>query len=47
MYQVRALHTFEVTPLGHVQANPITYLSDGKQQVATAAGKALFAFGEE
>jgi alcohol dehydrogenase (cytochrome c) len=32
---------------GRVFANPISYLSDGKQQVAIAAGHAVFAFGFE
>jgi len=32
---------------GRIFANPVSYLSDGKQQVAIAAGHALFAFGLE
>ena len=32
---------------GKIFANPVSYLSDGKQQVAIAAGHALFAFGLE
>lgn len=32
---------------GIVQANPISYLSDGKQHVAIAAGHAIFAFAVE
>jgi alcohol dehydrogenase (cytochrome c) len=32
---------------GTVQANPISYLSDGKQFVAIAAGHAIFAFAVE
>ena len=30
---------------GQVIANPITYLSDGQQQVAIAVGSAIFSFG--
>ncbi len=30
---------------GKIRANPITYLSNGKQQVAIAAGHSLFVFG--
>jgi len=32
---------------GRIFANPISYLSEGKQQVAIAAGHAIFAFGLE
>ncbi len=32
---------------GKIFANPVSYLSEGKQQVAIAAGHALFAFGLE
>jgi alcohol dehydrogenase (cytochrome c) len=32
---------------GSVQANPMSYLSDGKQHVAIAAGNAIFAFAVE
>jgi alcohol dehydrogenase (cytochrome c) len=31
---------------GPVQSNPISFLSNGKQLVAVAAGHALFVFGE-
>jgi alcohol dehydrogenase (cytochrome c) len=32
---------------GRIFANPVSYLSDGRQQVAIAAGHAIFAFGLE
>ena len=32
---------------GMIRANPVSYLSDGKQQVAIASGGAIFAFGLE
>ncbi|MGH9672266.1 MAG: PQQ-binding-like beta-propeller repeat protein, partial [Bryobacteraceae bacterium] len=32
---------------GRMFANPVTYLSDGRQQVAIAAGHAMVAFGFE
>jgi alcohol dehydrogenase (cytochrome c) len=32
---------------GAVGANPVSYMIDGKQQVAVAAGRSLFAFGLE
>ena len=30
---------------GSIQSNPVSYLSDGKQQIAIASGNAIFAFG--
>jgi alcohol dehydrogenase (cytochrome c) len=41
----KPLWTFQTG--GQIIANPVSYLSDGKQQIAIAAGHAIMAFGLE